>query len=468
MNQLNIFIGTFVFAMIMFPFLCAGEARATGFTPQYDDSKLDRTQTSPVVSYSKILKKATPAVVAVTTKQVVRRGVTDPLEDFLRHYYGLPHGNQPRFEEERVPAGIGSGVIVTPQGHTITNAHVITDPRTGGLVEEVTVKLSNKKEYEAKIIGIDRSTDIAVLKIDAPESLPHATLANSDFLEVGDVVFAVGNPLGIGKTVTMGIISATRRSELGVLEEGAYENFIQTDASINRGNSGGALLDAKGRLIGINTAIISQTGASIGIGLAIPVNMVKNVLNDLVKGGGLKRGFLGVILDDDPEPSIQGAIVDRVEVDSPADQAGLKPRDIIVNVGGKPVTSVNQLRVAISQTPPGTRMLVKVLRDGRKMDFYVTLDLRNDTVSSPIPGVSLEPLSPSRREQFKVPSSVRGIVVTKSTGEAKTFKEGVVLVEINGDPITSVSEAGPLLKRGINRFYIWYRNKFQYLAYRIP
>jgi serine protease Do/serine protease DegQ len=468
MNQLNVFLGTFVFAMIMFPLLCVREAHATGFTPQYDDSKLDRTQTSPVVSYSEILKKATPAVVAVTTKQVVRRGVKDPLEDFLRRYYGLPRGNQPRFEEESVPAGIGSGVIVTPQGHTITNAHVITDPRTGALVEEVTVKLSNKKEYEAKIIGFDRSTDIAVLKIDAPEPLPHATLANSDFLEVGDVVFAVGNPLGIGKTVTMGIISATRRSELGVLEEGAYENFIQTDASINRGNSGGALLDAKGRLIGINTAIISQTGASIGIGLAIPVNMVKNVLNDLVKGGGLKRGFLGVILDDDPDPSIQGAIVDRVEVDSPADQAGLKPRDIIVNAGGKPVTSVNQLRVAISQTQPGTRMLVKVLRDGRKMDFYVTLDLRDDPVSSPIPGVSLEPLSSSRREQFKVPSSVRGIVVTKSTGEAKTFKEGVVLVEINGDPINSVSDAERLLKRGINRFYIWYRNKFQYLAYRIP
>ena len=452
----------------MNPLLVAKDSVATGFTPKYDNSKLDRTQANPVFSYSEILKKATPAVVAVTTKQLVRKGVVDPLEDFLRRYYGLPRGKQPRFEEERVPAGIGSGVIVTPQGHVITNAHVITDPRTGALVEEVTVKLSNKKEYGAKIIGFDRSTDIAVLKIVAPEMLPHAVLANSDFLEVGDVVFAVGNPLGIGKTVTMGIVSATRRSELGVLEEGAYENFIQTDASINRGNSGGALLDAKGRLIGINTAIISQTGSSIGIGLAIPVNMVKNVLNDLVKGGGLKRGFLGVILDDDPDPSIQGAIIDRVEVGSPADQAGLKTRDVIVSAGGKAVTSVNQLRVAISQTPPGTRMLVKVLRSGRKMDFYVTLDLREDTASSPIPGVSLEPLDASSREQFKVPSSVRGIVVTKSTGVAQTLKEGVVLVEINGYPINSVAEAKSRLKRGINRFYIWYRSKYQYLAYRIP
>ena len=468
MNRKNVYLGLCVFGFLVNPFLLAKDSAATGFTPKYDNSKLDRTQASPVVSYSGILKKATPAVIAVTTKQLVRRGVADPLEDFLRRYYGLPRGNQPRFEEERVPAGIGSGVIVTPQGHVITNAHVITDPRTGSLVEEVTVQLSNKKEYEAKIIGVDRSTDIAVLKISAPDTLPYAILANSEFLEVGDVVFAVGNPLGIGKTVTMGIISATRRSELGVLEEGAYENFIQTDASINRGNSGGALLDAKGRLIGINTAIISQTGASIGIGLAIPVNMVKNVLNDLVKGGGLKRGFLGVILDDDPDPSVQGAIIDRVEVGSPADQAGLKTRDVIVSAGGKAVTSVNQLRVAISQTPPGTRMLVKVLRSGRKMDFYVTLDLREDTASSPIPGVSLEPLDASSREQFKVPSSVRGIVVTKSTGVAQTFKEGVVLVEINGYPINSVAEAESRLKRGINRFYIWYRSKYQYLAYRIP
>ena len=453
--------------------LCNGLSAKTspikGFSPRYDETKLDRSQSSPIVSYSKILKKSTPAVVAVTTKQVVRRlypGGTDPLEDFLRRYYGLPRVNQPRVEEERVPAGIGSGVIVTPQGHTVTNAHVITDPRTGKPVEEVTVKLSNKKEYEAKIIGFDRSTDVAVLKIDSTDPLPHVTLANSDFMEVGDVVFAVGNPLGIGMTVTMGIISATKKSELGVLEEGGYENFIQTDAAINRGNSGGALLDAKGRLIGINTAIISQTGASIGIGLAIPVNIVKKVLSDLVRGGGLKRGFLGVSLEE--SPTVQGAIIDSVEPNSPAEQAGLQPRDVIVKAGGKSVASVNQLRVAISQTQPGTRMLVKALRNGRELDFYVTLDLREDSSASPIPGILLEPLSPAKRNEFEVPPTVRGIVVTKSTGKTQTFKEGVVLVEINGYPVSTVPEAEYRLKQGINRFYIWYRGKFTYLAYRVP
>ena len=446
-----------------------GVSAKEGFTPRYDDSKLDRTQSNPIVSYAQTLRKSTPAVVAVTTKQVVRRlypGETDPIEDILRRYYGLPRINQPRVQEETVPAGIGSGVIVSPEGHIITNAHVITDPRTGVAVDEVTVKLSNKKEYEAEIIGFDRSTDIAVLKIDGTETLPHTTLANSDFLEVGDIVFAVGNPLGIGMTVTMGIVSGTKRSELGVLQqEGSYENFIQTDASINRGNSGGALLDAKGRLIGINTAIISQTGASIGIGLAIPVNMVKKVLSDFVRGGGVRRGFLGVTLEEDP--TLQGALIDRVEPDSPADQAGLKSRDLIISVGGKLVNSVNQLRVAISQTPPGTRMLVSALRDGTKKDFYVTLDLRDDS-ESPIPGILLEPLSIANRKEFDVPASVRGVVVKKSTGEAKTFKEGVVLVEINGYPIGSVSEAETRLKQGINRFYIWYRGKFTYLAYRIP
>lgn len=468
MNRLNISSLFLVLA-----FLCNGlmgqSDEIRGFSLNYDETKLDRSQTSPIVSYSRTLKKATPAVVAVTTKQVVRRlypGGTDPIEDFLRRYYGLPRINQPRVEEERVPAGIGSGVIVTPQGHTITNAHVITDPRTGKPVEEVTVKLSDKKEYEAKIIGFDRSTDVAVLKIDAAEPLPHVTLANSDFMEVGDVVFAVGNPLGIGMTVTMGIVSATKKSELGVLEEGGYENFIQTDAAINRGNSGGALLDAKGRLIGINTAIISQTGASIGIGLAIPVNMVKKVLGDLVKGGGLKRGFLGVSLEE--SPTVQGAIIDSVEPNSPAEQAGLKPRDVIVKAAGKSVASVNQLRVAISQTPPGTRVLVKALRNGKEMDFYVTLDLRQDSSSSPIPGILLEPLSPAKRNEFKIPSTVRGIVVTKSTGQAQTFKEGVVLVEINGYPVSTVPEAASRLKRGINRFYIWFRGKFTYLAYRVP
>ena len=300
-------------------------SQSNGFTLLVDDTELDRSLNRAPSSYSFALKKATPAVVAVTTQQMVRRlypgGSSNPRDEFLRRYFGLPNFNAPRIQEEMVPAGIGSGVIVSPEGHTITNAHVITDPRTGELVREVTIQLSDKQEFQAKIIGFDRSTDVAVLKIEADEPLPHVSLANSDRLEVGDVVFAAGNPLGIGMTVTMGIISATKRSELGVLDEvGSYENFIQTDAAINRGNSGGPLLDSRGRLIGINTAIISQTGSSIGIGLAIPVNMVKKVLTDLVEKGGVRRGFLGVELSATADSN--GAVVEKIYAGSAADLAG--------------------------------------------------------------------------------------------------------------------------------------------------
>ncbi len=286
----------YTLSYVMVAFACALHGTSKGFSLKVDDTDLDRGDAIPRQSYSRILEKSTPAVVSVTTQQVVKR-MYPTIEDFLRRYYGLPRVNEPNVKEENVPVGIGSGVIVTPEGHTITNAHVITDPRTGSLVEEVLVQLADKIEYKARIVGVDRSTDVAVLKIDHGEPLPFVTLGNSDFLKVGDIVFATGNPLGIGKTVTMGIVSATVRSELKVLDEkGSYENFIQTDASINRGNSGGALVDAKGRLVGINTAIISQTGGSVGIGLAIPVNIVKKVLTDFVQGGELRRGFLGVSL----------------------------------------------------------------------------------------------------------------------------------------------------------------------------
>ena len=436
-----------------------------------DNSSIDRSIGKAPTSYSFGLKKATPAVVAVTTQQIVRRlypGYSNPREEFLRRYFGMQGLNNARVKEELVPAGIGSGVIVSPEGHTVTNAHVITDPRTGQPVQEVTIQLSDKREYEARIIGFDRSTDVAVLKINANEPLPHVSLANSDLLEVGDVVFAAGNPLGIGMTVTMGIISATQRSELGILEqEGSYENFIQTDASINQGNSGGALLDTKGRLIGINTAIISQTGASIGIGLAIPVNMVKKVLTDLVERGGIQRGFLGVELRSITNGQ-GGAIVEKIVPGSAADLAGFKTQDIIIKVGDRKVESINQSRLAISQTPPGTRLPIEIIRNEKKITLFVTLDLMGRAAPISISGVTLEPLTPENRFKFDVPPTTNGVVVTKSSGEAETFKEGVVIVEINGVEINAVKDVGRQLKKGSNRFYIWYKNKYRFLPYRVP
>jgi len=442
-----------------------------GFSLKVDETDLQRDQTSPLQSYSSILDKATPAVVSVTTQQVVNKlvpGVGNPMEDFLRRYYGFPRINEPRIEQEKVLSGIGSGVIVTPEGHTVTNAHVITDPRSGELVEEVNVQLGENKEYKAQILGIDRSTDIAVIKIESKNPLPFVTLANSDFLRVGDIVFATGNPLGIGKTVTMGIVSATRKSELNVLEtEGSYENFIQTDASINRGNSGGALLDARGRLVGINTAIISQTGGSVGIGLAIPVNMVRKVLTDLVTGGTLRRGFLGVELQMEGKTSV-GVLIESVIPNSAADKSGLRAGDKVLSVNEQSVSSPNQLRLAISQTNPGTRIPIEILRDGKKLTISVTLDLYGEPSSNPLPGVFLEPLSSDVREKYDIPPQTRGLVVTRSSGEGETFKEGVVIVEINGYQVSNLNEVREQLEKGINRFYVWYRGKYHFLAYRVP
>ena len=458
---------TFTFSLKIFLI-----AQNKGLTLSIDDEDLDRSLISSPVSYSPALRKATPAVVAVTTQQVVRRlypgGSSNPREEFLRRYLGIPNFNNSRIEEEMVPAGIGSGVIVSPEGYTITNAHVITtDPRTGDVVEEVTVLLSDKREYQAKIIGFDRSTDVAVLKIESPDPLPHVSIANSDLLEVGDVVFAAGNPLGIGMTVTMGIISATQRSELGVLEQdGSYENFIQTDAAINRGNSGGALLDARGRLIGINTAIISQTGSSIGIGLAIPVNMVKKVLTDLVQEGSIRRGFLGVELASSKDGS--GAVIEKIVPGSAADLAGFIPKDKIIRVGDRKVDSINQSRLVISQTAPGTKLPIDVIRSGKKITLFVTLDLMGSKNRLSIPGIVMEPLSLENRLEFQIPTTTKGVVVTNSTGDAETFKKGVVIVEVNGYQVNSVQDVEEQIKTGINRLYVWYRNKYRFLAYRVP
>ena len=436
-----------------------------------DNSQIDRSGMNFTQSYAPVLSGATPAVVSVTTQQFVKRilpGGGNPIEEFLRRYYGYPRLYQPRVEEVPVPAGIGSGVIVTPDGYTITNAHVITaNPNTGDLVEEVLVKVSEKEEYKASIVGYDRSTDVAVLKIDADRPLPFVTLSNSDNLQVGDVVFAVGNPLGIGKTVTMGIISATMKSELGVLDEaGSYENFIQTDASINPGNSGGALLDSKGRLIGINTAIISQTRSSIGIGLAIPVNMARKVLTDFVEGGELRRGFLGVELDETDRSG--GALISKVIPGSAASRAGLREGDLILSVGSKEVNSVNQTRVAISQTAPGTKLPLKISRGGVPMTLFVTLGLMGNNGNNILPGVNLEVLNNKNRKKFTIPADTFGVLVVESSGAQDNFKEGVLIVEINGAPVRSLQDVKKNLQRGFNRFYLWYLGKYRFVSYRLP
>ena len=461
-----------ILALLVFYFCSAGHLIFGQLKIKVDNSQIDRSGSNYTQSFAPVLSKSTPAVVSVTTQQFVKRilpGGGNPIEEFLRRYYGYPPLNQPRVEEVPVPGGIGSGVIVTPDGYTITNAHVITaNSSTGDLVQEVVVKVSEKEEYKASIVGFDRSTDIVVLKIDADRPLPYVAMSNSDNLMVGDVVFAVGNPLGVGKTVTMGIISATMKSELGVLgDAGSYENFIQTDASINPGNSGGALLDAKGRLIGINTAIISQTRSSIGIGLAIPVNIAKNVLTDFVEGGGeLRRGFLGVELGETNLPG--GALIGKVIPGSAASRAGLRQGDLILEVGSKEVNSVNQTRVAISQTAPGTKIPIKISREGVTMTLFVTLGMMGENGNNILPGVNLEVLDNKNRRKFRIPADTFGVLVVESSGAQDNFKKGVLIVEINGAPVRSLEDIKENLQRGFNRFYVWYLGKYRFVSYRMP
>ena len=406
---------------------------------------------------------------------------SNPIEEFLRRYYGLPPANHARdkIEQEKVPAGIGSGVIVSAEGHILTNAHVITDQRTGQAMDEVTVKLADKRELVATIVGFDKPTDVAVLKIDS-DKLPRVSLADSDLLRVGDVVFAAGNPLGVGLTVTMGIVSATGRTNLGILEDpGSYEHFIQTDAAINMGNSGGALIDSEGRLIGINTAIYSRTGGNIGIGFAIPINLAKSILVSLVEKGNVERGFLGVNLEDVDSvtaaklrlPSAAGARVSSVEVDSPADIAGLRSDDVIVSLGNQPVRSVAELRVFISRTAPGELVRIGLFRKGLRKSFHIKLGQLGKPPApgaSPFPGLNLQPLNGELRKRFGVPEDVSGLVVTRSSGEVSSLRAGVVMVEINGKSISSLEEAKTLVKRGLNRLYVWFRGRYSFLPYRVP
>src|SRR4051812_45940063 len=314
-------------------------------------------------SFAPIIKKAAPSVVNIFTTKVIRERdlKANPLfnDPFFRQFFGEP-GQRPRRNQRE--QSLGSGVIVSSDGYVLTSNHVIEG------ADEIKTVLASGKEYTAKVVGADPPTDTAVLKIDASD-LPAITLANSDKLEVGDIVLAIGNPFGIGQTVTMGIVSGIGRNDLGIVD---YEDFIQTDASINPGNSGGALVDAQGRLVGINTAILSGSGGNQGVGFAIPVSLSKGIMETLIANGKITRGFLGVGLQP-LTPDLAGrfgvkdltggALVTAVEEDTPAAEAGFKPGDVIIEYNGKKVVDSRQLRLLVSQTPPKTKVSFKVLRD---------------------------------------------------------------------------------------------------------
>ncbi len=422
-----------------------------------------------VTSFSSVVKKVSPSVVKVYSTfkgpEVGEQGGNPFFDDpMLRRFFGDQFGGENGGRGGRMKKtppskqqGVGSGVIISKDGYIITNNHVVEN------AEEVKVQIGDQgEEINAKVVGTDPKADIAVLKIDAKEhSYPALTVADSDKLEVGDVVLAVGNPFGIGQTVTMGIVSATGRATLGL----EYEDFIQTDAAINMGNSGGALVDAEGRLVGINTAILSRTGGNQGIGFAVPANLARYALESIIENGRVIRGFMGVNIQN-VTPSLaekfgvkdrDGAIVSEVTPDSPADKAGLKDGDVIVEFDGKPVHDSRHLKLQVAQTAPGKEVAVKVSRDGAEKAFEVTLKefpqekqfAKNNhgdkTSGDPTDGITVDELNAAARQQFNIPKNVTGALISDvdadSAGAQAGLRPGDVILEINRKPVKSSEDA---------------------------
>jgi len=322
-------------------------------------------------SFSSAAKKAMPSVVNVFTTKEIKAAPHPLMEDpFFRRFFG------DRFEspQSRRAASLGSGVIVSSQGYILTNHHVIE------AADEIEIALADGRKTKARVIGSDPETDLAVVRVDM-EELPAITFGYSDNALVGDIVLAIGNPFGVGQTVTMGIISALGRTHLGI---NTFENFIQTDAAINPGNSGGALVDASGNLIGINTAIVSRTGGSLGIGFAITAGVAKQIMEQIIRTGGVTRGWIGVEVQDmTPElaesfkrPTTSGALIAGVLKGGPADRAGVKPGDIIVGVGGKEVTDSSGMLNLVAALPPGNMATVTVMRNQNKKAIEIKVGKR--------------------------------------------------------------------------------------------
>ena len=406
--------------------------------------------------FTEVARAVTPAVVNITAARVARgrdsRIPRNPMEEFFGSPFGDPDGprghNGPR---EPRGGGMGSGVIISPDGYLITNNHVVEG------ANELTVTLPDKREFKGKIVGTDPKTDLAVVKVDA-FGLPFVRWGDSSKLQVGEYVLAIGNPFGLNSTVTLGIVSALGRGRMGITQ---YEDFIQTDAAINPGNSGGALVNTAGELVGINTAIISQTGGYQGVGFAVPASMARPVLESLIATGKVVRGYLGVAIQDlTPDLSksfglkqAQGALVSSVAEDSPAERAGIKPGDVITAYQGKPVEDPATLQREVTRTPVGTKAAMKVIRDGRDMELTVTVGEQAERVKvagadpsmeNALAGLDVQSLNQQMARELGIAGKASGVVVVGvelgSLADRAGVAQGDVIREINRQPVKSVKD----------------------------
>ena len=445
--------------------LPSGAAPASGKTNSAPKLTIEETpinrELKAATSVAPVVKKVGPSVVNIYSTVTIHDRPNQLFNDpFFKRFFGDQFGgqNQPRTHREQ---SLGSGVIVSPDGYILTANHVVEG------ADKVKVALaSGEKEFDAKVIGNDPATDTAVLKVDG-KNLPAITIADSDKLEVGDVVLAVGNPFGVGQTVTMGIVSALGRGGFGI---NSYENFIQTDAAINLGNSGGPLVDAEGRLVGINTWIISGSGGSQGLGFAVPINMARYAMERLISEGKITRGYLGLELQAEltPElvkqldlPNMNGALVTSVRPDSPAGKAGFKEADFVIEFNGQKVRDMRQLRLIVSQTAPGRKVTVRIVRDGKEKTLTAILgELPNEELArngqtqpgqrgqsktDALDGVEVTDLDAQARREADIPSNVRGALITKVEEDSNAAEAGLrtgdVIIEIERQRVRSADDA---------------------------
>jgi len=388
-----------------------------------------------------MLKEVTPAVVNISTKSHVRMQQNPLLNDpFFRRFFKVPD-----MPQQRERQALGSGVIVdADEGYILTNNHVIEN------ADEITVTLKDKRHFEAKVIGTDPDADLAVIQIEA-KHLTELAMVDSSTLEVGDFVVAIGNPFGLEQTVTSGIVSALGRSGLGIE---SYENFIQTDASINPGNSGGALVDLDGKLVGLNTAIVGPSGGNVGIGFAIPSNMARSIMMQLIEHGEVRRGQLGVVIQDLTHDlagamgikQATGAVIAQVVEGSAADKAGLKVGDVVTAINGKAVHSSAQLRNAVGLLRVGEKVKLEIIRDGRKRTVHARIAEPKRTtaeaagLSEHLSGAVLGVIEDNHPLAGKV-EGVEVIDVERGSAAARAgLRQGDIIISVNRQPVSSVEE----------------------------
>ena len=428
----------------------AGEAAA--HFPQ-DAAAIDRAPKEHPASYADVLQRITPSVVSVFPARLAKPGEV-PEDELLKRFFGTKKSGDDE-EEDRFHS-VGSGVIISADGYILTNSHVV-HLGSGKLADEIVVEFSNKWRVPAKIIGADAKADIAVLKIEGKD-LPALPVADSAQVEVGDLVFAVGNPFKVGITATMGMVSATHRTGIKLTGADGYEDFIQTDAAINPGNSGGALCDARGRLIGINTAIVGGFGGNVGIGFAVTSNLARRVLFNLLENGEPVRGFAGVRVKsvDDAAAraqklaAVRGAVVEEVLDGGPGAKAGLKKGDVVLRVGGEEIDGANAFRIATAFAAPGAKLALQLVRDGQPVEVLLTVAKQEDAAT---PGTTME-IESLPGVRLREQGGDAGLLVEQVAADsafAKQLAAGMVILEINDAKTATRAAAAAALQPGPNK-----------------